>query len=190
MSMPRSNKTARCCRSSRSTAPWTPSCARDARADPSVAPLRPSQRAGAAAGRGDAGRHRGSSGPVRSARTGHDGPPRSGSPLRAPAVGRPVDPPSHQPRWQRRWSSTAVTPPDVVESGVRVGRMTYPGYPAAAAGVTGADDTVRVAFFALLFDQSSPRHSSSTPSTKQATKGRQSSIIRFFRSRSGGHRSS
>ena len=46
-----------------------------------------------------------------------------------------------------------VTPPDVVESGVRVGRMTYPGHPAAAAGVTGADDTVRVAFFALLFDQ-------------------------------------
>ena len=46
----------------------------------------------------------------------------------------------------------SVTPPDV-ESGVRVGEMTYPGYPAADAGVTSVDETVKVAFFALLFDQ-------------------------------------
>ena len=45
-----------------------------------------------------------------------------------------------------------VTPPDV-ESGVRVGDMTYPGYPAADAGVTSVDETVKVALFALLFDQ-------------------------------------
>ena len=42
---------------------------------------------------------------------------------------------------------------DVVESGVRVGELTYPGYPAANAGVTGADETVKVSFFGLLFDQ-------------------------------------
>ena len=45
-----------------------------------------------------------------------------------------------------------VTPPDV-ESGVRVGEITYPGYPATDAGVTSVDDTVKVALFALLFDQ-------------------------------------
>ena len=45
-----------------------------------------------------------------------------------------------------------VTPPDV-ESGVRVGEVTYPGYPATDAGVTSVDDTVKVALFALLFDQ-------------------------------------
>jgi murein DD-endopeptidase MepM/ murein hydrolase activator NlpD len=43
-----------------------------------------------------------------------------------------------------------ATPPDV-ESGVRVGDQTYPGFPAAGAGVKG-DDT-KVAFFALLHDQ-------------------------------------
>ena len=41
-----------------------------------------------------------------------------------------------------------VTPPDV-ESGVRVGDLEYPGYPAG-----GADPALRVAFFALLWDQS------------------------------------
>src|SRR5207244_13623877 len=40
------------------------------------------------------------------------------------------------------------TPPDV-RSGVRVGDVEYPGYP---AGV-GADANVRAAFFALLHDQ-------------------------------------
>ncbi len=45
-----------------------------------------------------------------------------------------------------------VTPPDA-ESGVRVGERFFPGYPAAAAGVAGADDTTRVALFALLHDQ-------------------------------------
>src|SRR6185503_1843276 len=44
-----------------------------------------------------------------------------------------------------------ATPADV-ESGVRVGDLTYPGFPAAGAGIT-ADDSTRVAFFALLFDQ-------------------------------------
>jgi murein DD-endopeptidase MepM/ murein hydrolase activator NlpD len=41
-----------------------------------------------------------------------------------------------------------ITPPDV-ESGVRVGDFTYPGFPAA-----GPDDpALKVAFFALLYDQ-------------------------------------
>jgi murein DD-endopeptidase MepM/ murein hydrolase activator NlpD len=44
-----------------------------------------------------------------------------------------------------------VTPPDV-ESGVRVGDITYPGFAAAGAGVTG-DAALKVAFFALLYDQ-------------------------------------
>jgi hypothetical protein len=45
-----------------------------------------------------------------------------------------------------------VTPGDA-ESGVRVGDRFFPGYPASAAGVTGADETMRVALFALLYDQ-------------------------------------
>jgi murein DD-endopeptidase MepM/ murein hydrolase activator NlpD len=45
-----------------------------------------------------------------------------------------------------------VTPADV-ESGVRVGDITYPGFPASGAGVAGADESVKVAFFALLYDQ-------------------------------------
>ena len=44
-----------------------------------------------------------------------------------------------------------VTPPDA-ESGVRVGDRFYRGYPASGAGVDG-NDTLRVAFFALLYDQ-------------------------------------
>lgn len=44
-----------------------------------------------------------------------------------------------------------ATPADV-ESGVRVGDLTYPGFPAAGAGIKG-DATTRVAFFALLHDQ-------------------------------------
>ena len=46
--------------------------------------------------------------------------------------------------------------PDDVESGVLVGDVEYPGYPAAGATVDGVqikDPAVRVAFFALLFDQ-------------------------------------
>jgi murein DD-endopeptidase MepM/ murein hydrolase activator NlpD len=43
-----------------------------------------------------------------------------------------------------------ATPQDV-ESGVRVGDRTYPGFPGSAVGVT--DPAVRVAFFALLHDQ-------------------------------------
>jgi murein DD-endopeptidase MepM/ murein hydrolase activator NlpD len=44
-----------------------------------------------------------------------------------------------------------VTPEDVT-SGVRVGNKEYPGYPAKGAGI-GGDPALRVAFFALLFDQ-------------------------------------
>ena len=44
-----------------------------------------------------------------------------------------------------------ATPADV-DSGVRVGDRTYPGYPASGAGIP-ADDATRVAFFALLHDQ-------------------------------------
>jgi hypothetical protein len=45
-----------------------------------------------------------------------------------------------------------ATPPDVA-SGVRVGDVEYVGYPASGAGMAGADDTTKVAFFALLHDQ-------------------------------------
>ena len=45
-----------------------------------------------------------------------------------------------------------ATPPDV-RSGVRVGNVEYPGFPAAGAGIAGADPALRVAFFALLYDQ-------------------------------------
>jgi len=44
-----------------------------------------------------------------------------------------------------------ATPADV-DSGVRVGDRIYPGYPASGAGIP-ADETTRVAFFALLHDQ-------------------------------------
>ena len=43
-----------------------------------------------------------------------------------------------------------ATPQDV-ESGVRVGDRTYPGYPGSAVGLS--DPAIRVAFFALLHDQ-------------------------------------
>ena len=46
--------------------------------------------------------------------------------------------------------------PDDVESGVLVGDVEYPGYPAAGATVDGVkitDPAARVAFFALLYDQ-------------------------------------
>lgn len=45
-----------------------------------------------------------------------------------------------------------VTPADAA-SGVRVGEYEYPGYPASGAGVKNADPALRVAFFALLWDQ-------------------------------------
>jgi hypothetical protein len=45
-----------------------------------------------------------------------------------------------------------VTPADA-ESGVRVGDAMYPGFPASGAGVAGADADLKVAFFALLWDQ-------------------------------------
>jgi murein DD-endopeptidase MepM/ murein hydrolase activator NlpD len=44
-----------------------------------------------------------------------------------------------------------ATPPDV-ESGVRVGDVTYPGFPASGAGIK-SDEAMKVAFFALLHDQ-------------------------------------
>jgi murein DD-endopeptidase MepM/ murein hydrolase activator NlpD len=43
--------------------------------------------------------------------------------------------------------------PAEVTSGVRVGNIEYPGFPASGAGVTGADPALKVAFFALLYDQ-------------------------------------
>jgi murein DD-endopeptidase MepM/ murein hydrolase activator NlpD len=43
------------------------------------------------------------------------------------------------------------TPADA-ESGVRVGELDYPGFPASAVGIT-SDPALRVAFFALLFEQ-------------------------------------
>jgi murein DD-endopeptidase MepM/ murein hydrolase activator NlpD len=45
-----------------------------------------------------------------------------------------------------------ATPADIT-SGVRVGDVEYPGFPASGAGVTGADPSLKVAFFALLYDQ-------------------------------------
>jgi murein DD-endopeptidase MepM/ murein hydrolase activator NlpD len=45
-----------------------------------------------------------------------------------------------------------VTPADA-ESGVHVGDKVYPGFPASGAGVAGADASLKVAFFALLWDQ-------------------------------------
>jgi hypothetical protein len=45
------------------------------------------------------------------------------------------------------------TSPADVWSGVRVGQIEYVGYPAGVAGVTGADPSLKVAFFALLHDQ-------------------------------------
>ena len=44
-----------------------------------------------------------------------------------------------------------VTPPDV-HSGVKVGELTYPGFAAAGAGLS-SDPSLKVAFFALLYDQ-------------------------------------
>jgi murein DD-endopeptidase MepM/ murein hydrolase activator NlpD len=45
-----------------------------------------------------------------------------------------------------------VTPPDVEDSGVSVGDYTYPGFAASGAGVPG-DPSLKVAFFALLYNQ-------------------------------------
>ena len=45
-----------------------------------------------------------------------------------------------------------TTPADVA-SGVLVGDVEYRGYPAAAAGIAGADPSLKVAFFALRHDQ-------------------------------------
>jgi len=48
-----------------------------------------------------------------------------------------------------------VTPPEA-DSGVRVGEETYPGYPASGVhlgGVSITDPEIKVAFFALLYDQ-------------------------------------
>jgi murein DD-endopeptidase MepM/ murein hydrolase activator NlpD len=45
-----------------------------------------------------------------------------------------------------------ATPPDVA-SGVRVGEVEYRGFPASGAGIANADPSLKVAFFALLYDQ-------------------------------------
>src|SRR5687767_13293517 len=42
--------------------------------------------------------------------------------------------------------------PEDVQSGVRVGNKEYPGFPASGIGI-GGDPALRVAFFALLYDQ-------------------------------------
>lgn len=47
-----------------------------------------------------------------------------------------------------------ATPPDV-DSGVRIGSLAYPGFPASGA-VTGAAPDLKVAFFALPYDQPKP----------------------------------
>jgi murein DD-endopeptidase MepM/ murein hydrolase activator NlpD len=44
--------------------------------------------------------------------------------------------------------------PSAVASGVRVGDDEYPGYPASGAHIVNADPQLRVAFFALLWNQS------------------------------------
>ncbi len=46
----------------------------------------------------------------------------------------------------------SVSPPDVT-SGVLVGDMFYPGFAASGAGMKSSDQGLRVAFFALLYDQ-------------------------------------
>jgi hypothetical protein len=43
--------------------------------------------------------------------------------------------------------------PATAESGVRVGDFEYRGFPASGAGIPNADPALRVAFFALLWDQ-------------------------------------
>ena len=43
--------------------------------------------------------------------------------------------------------------PATAESGVRVGDIEYRGFPASGAGIANADPALRVAFFALLWDQ-------------------------------------
>lgn len=43
--------------------------------------------------------------------------------------------------------------PEAVVSGVQVGDLFYPGYPASGAGIANADRDLRVAFFAVRFDQ-------------------------------------
>ena len=43
--------------------------------------------------------------------------------------------------------------PATAESGVRVGDLEYRGFPASGAGIANADPALRVAFFALLWDQ-------------------------------------
>jgi hypothetical protein len=45
-----------------------------------------------------------------------------------------------------------VSPADA-QSGVRVGESEYPGFPASGAGIPNADPGLRVAFFALLWNQ-------------------------------------
>lgn len=45
-----------------------------------------------------------------------------------------------------------VRPADAI-SGVRVGNFEYPGFPASGAGLENADPSLRVAFFALLWNQ-------------------------------------
>jgi hypothetical protein len=56
-----------------------------------------------------------------------------------------------------------------VESGVRVGNIEYTGYPAKGAGIS-SDPALRVAFFAMLFDQDPRSRCRYSRATRQATK--------------------
>jgi hypothetical protein len=70
-----------------------------------------------------------------------------------------------------------ATPPDV-ESGVRVGDIEYPGFPASGAGAAGADASTKIAFFALLYDQPMSTPIGCTRKTPAAMKRRRRSSRR------------
>ena len=73
--------------------------------------------------------------------------------------------------------------PEDVESGVRVGDNEYPGFPASGAGIT-SDPALRVAFFALLFDQDLEHaRSRCSRATRPATRRSRRSTTRSSRSR-------
>src|SRR6185295_10726627 len=67
-----------------------------------------------------------------------------------------------------------ATPPDI-ESGVQVGDLTYPGYPASGAKLEGvhiADPAVKIAFIALRYDQdvNTPMHAYATDEAGNAAR--------------------
>jgi len=74
-----------------------------------------------------------------------------------------------------------VSPPDV-ESGVLVGDVTYPGFPGSNAGLK--DPELKVAFFALLYDQKPGTLLESSRATPPATRRARNSTTASFRRRS------